>query len=53
MKKLVGGDCYHTILIFDIKFDFVPIIGAMVIAPYKYENLTYLSQKIFLNVKIT
>ena len=46
MKKLVGGDCYHTILIFDIKFDFVPIIGAMAIAPYKYDKMLKLQKDI-------
>jgi len=29
---MVGGDCYHTILISDI----MPIIGAMAIAPYGF-----------------
>jgi len=56
----VGGDCYHTIInpIFKTKslLFFMPDIGAMAIAPYriqKYYNLTYFSQKIFYNVKIT
>ena len=55
----VGGDCYHTTSL-NCKTDFflVFIIGAMAIAPYgfllnlKHYNLTYLSQKLFFNVKI-
>jgi len=38
MMFTVGGDCYHTILISDIQFNFnfIPIIGAMAIAPYGF-----------------
>ena len=56
-KYQVGCDCYHTILhsIFKIKFQsfFMPIIGAMAIAPYrfyknqKYHNFIYFLQKRF------
>jgi len=35
----VGGDCYHTILISDIQLNFIPIIGAMAIIPYRYDNI--------------
>ena len=39
-QSLVGGDCYHTIfyLIFKIEFQsfFMPIVGAMAIAPYEF-----------------
>jgi len=37
MLNNVGGDCYRTIYrIFNIKFQslFMPIVGAMAIAPY-------------------
>jgi len=61
-KKIVGEDCYHTILtlIFKIKplLFFMPHIGAMAIAPYgcfkiqKYDNMPHFSQKLCFNVKI-
>jgi len=57
----VGCDCYRTIYTtFKMRFQslFMPIIGAIAIAPYeffktlKYYNFIYLSQKLFFNVKI-
>jgi len=40
----VGGDCYHTILnsIFktELKSSFMPIVGAMAIAPYHLQSLS-------------
>jgi len=42
-----------------LKFNFLSLIGAIAIAPYgffknqKHYNLTYFSQKLFFNVKIT
>jgi len=49
MKKLVGGDCYHTIFNFISKskfwYFFMPIIGAMAIAPYGLSNIKILSAK--------
>jgi hypothetical protein len=38
-ERSVGGDCYHTIFMFGMKFNFIPIIGAMAIAPYEYDNM--------------
>jgi len=49
MKKLVGGDCYHTIFNFISKrkpwYFFMSIIGAMAIAPYGFFNIKSLSVK--------
>jgi len=52
--QAVGGDCHHTIFspIFKIKFQslFMPIVGAMAIAPYglfknkKHSNRTIHSE---------
>jgi len=43
IKALVGGDCYRTIYTtFKIKFQslFIPIVGAMAIAPYGVQSLS-------------
>jgi len=57
----VGCDCYRTIdTTFKMRFQslFMPIIGAIAIAPYelfktlKYYNFIYLSQKLFFNIKM-
>jgi len=59
MKAFVGCDCYHTILMSNRQFNLTSLIGAMAIAPYgffensKHYNLTYFSQKLFFNVKMT
>jgi len=53
MKALVGGDCHRTNNSnFKKDIFFMLIDAAIAIAPYKHYNLTYLSQNIFLNVKI-
>jgi len=53
MKALVGGDCYRTNNSnFKKDIFFMLIHTAIAIIPYKHDNLTYLSYKIFFNVKI-
>jgi len=37
----------------NLRCDLIFIIGVIEIIPYKNDNLTYLSQNIFLNVKLT
>jgi len=41
----VGGDCYHTIFNFISKrkpwYFFMPIVGAMAIASYKFSNTLF------------
>jgi len=60
-RSPVGCDCYRTIYTtFKMRFQslFMPIVGAIAIAPYgffktlKYYNLIYFSQKLFFNVKM-
>ncbi len=49
-ERSVGGDCYHTIdVTFKMKFQFyfVPMVGAMAIAPYEFFNV-----KIYKNHRI-